>query len=328
MEEDQEKLEKIDTLPWVEKYRPTDLDSIVGNETAINQFKMIAINKNIPHMILAGTPGTGKTTSVICISKILLQDEFNNSFLELNASDECGIEVIRNKITTFCKKKVSLPEGIHKIIFLDEVDSMTSTAQQALRRIIELHATSTRFIMACNSSTKIIEAIQSRCSVVRFTKISIEDMKKRIIKICELENIKYTDDGLNMLLENANGDMRKAINNLQSIQTTYGCINNETVNKTIDNPDVKIVEKMFNHCLNKNFDGAHEIIKKLIDDGYSALDIIQILFIIIKDREIDNKIKIKILSEVGTTQMNLIHGGDSYLQMLSFIARIYDTGLF
>ena len=316
-------LDEKENLTWVEKYRPVDFDSIVGNEVAINQFKTISKNGNIPHMILAGSPGTGKTTSVICLSKILLGDEFRNAFLELNASDERGIDIIRSKITTFCKKKVNLPEGIHKIIFLDEFDSMTPIAQQALRRIIELYSTTTRFVMACNSSTKIIEAIQSRCSIIRFSKIGIEDMKNRLIQICEMEGIEYDDDGLKILLSTTDGDMRKSINNLQSIALIYGNVSIDNVNRTIDRPNYNIVENMFDLCLNKNFDEIHNIIKKLIEDGYSAMDIINLLFIIIKNREeIDVVKRINILSKLGDTQMNLIHGGDSYIQLLSLAAKI------
>lgn len=309
-------------LPWVEKYRPKILDDIVGNKYAIQQFKVIAQNGNIPHMILTGSPGTGKTTSIICLAKLLLNDEFQNAFLELNASDERGIDVIRSKITMFCKKKVLLPEGRHKIIFLDEVDSMTSTAQQALRRIIELHATSTRFVMACNTSSKIIEAIQSRCSVIRFTRIKKGAMKKRLDQICNFENINYTDDGIKLLILSTNGDMRNAINNLQSVSITYGEINEETVKNIIDKPDNIIIEELLDICFKNKFDEANDIVNKLIGDGYSSLDIIQIIFLVVKDKNIENKIKLNILNEIGQTQMNLIQGGDPYLQLISFISRI------
>ena len=308
---------------WVDKYRPTDLDSIVGNKSAIDQFKMIANTGNIPHMILSGPSGTGKTTSILCLAKILLKNEFNNSFLELNASDDRGIDTIRSKITTFCKKKVYLPDGIHKIIFLDEFDSMTSVAQQALRRIIETYSNTTRFVMACNCSTKIIEAIQSRCSVIKFSKINKNDMKDRLMQICQYEKVEWLDDGLDKILENAEGDMRKAINNLQSTAITYGTINIENVNKLFDKPNNKDIEKLLNESIQKNFDNAHNILKIFLEDGYQSLDIIQMLFLNLKDRtDIKTDIKLLILIKLGDIQMNLINGGDSYLQILSFISYI------
>lgn len=307
---------------WVEKYRPKILDDIVGNISAIQQFKSIAKFGNIPHMILSGSPGTGKTTSIICLAKTLLGEEFNNTFLELNASDERGIDVIRSKITMFCKKKVILPEGRHKIIFLDEVDSMTSTAQQALRRIIEIHSSTTRFAMACNSSTKIIEAIQSRCSVIRFIRIDNKEMFKRLIEICEKENVKYDDNGLNLLIRNSNGDMRNAINNLQSISITYGMIDEDTVKNVIGGPDYMIIDRLLDMCLKKDFGGASEIVLELINGGYSSLDVIQLVFMSIKDYEMDMMKKLPILDEIGRTQMNLIQGGDTYLQLMALISRI------
>jgi replication factor C subunit 2/4 len=309
-------------LPWVEKYRPVILEDIVGNENIVKQFKIISQNGNMPHMILSGSPGTGKTTSIICLAKMLLKNEFINAFLELNASDERGIEVIRNKITLFCKKKITLPEGSHKIIFLDEVDSMTSTAQQALRRIIEIHATTTRFVMACNTSSKIIEAIQSRCSVIRFNKLDDESIKKRLIVICEKEDVSYTDDGLNALILNTDGDLRRSINNLQAIATTYKEVSEDTVKKVIDKPDNLIIDKMIHNCLDGNFNETHQILNMLIEDGYASLDIVQTLFTIVKDLDIEYQKKLHFLSCIGETQMHLINGGDSYLQLLALISRM------
>ncbi len=313
--------QKID-LPWVEKYRPKNLDNIVGNIGAIQQFKIIATNGNIPHMILSGSPGTGKTTSIICLAKILLENEYQNAFLELNASDERGIDVIRSKITMFCKKKISLPQNRHKIIFLDEVDSMTSAAQQALRRIIELHTTTTRFAMACNTSTRIIEPIQSRCSIIRFSRIDDVSMKSRLIYICKIENIEYTQEGLESIIIASNGDMRRAVNNLQSVYITYGKVNPNMVEKIIDKPNYLVIQKLLKLCFEKKFDEAHQIISKLITEGYSSLDIIQLIFLMVKDNNLDTEIKLKMLSEIGNTQICLIQGGDSYLQLMALISRM------
>ena len=208
-------------IPWVEKYRPVKLDDIIGNSNIIKQLKCIVKNGNMPHMILVGRPGVSKTTSCVCLARELLGENFKQGFLELNASNERGINVVRSKIKDFCKKKLTLPEGVHKIIFLDEVESMTLPAQQALRRIIELYAHNTRFCMACNSSSSIIEAIQSRCAIKKFLKIKDKCIFKRLAHICKLESIHFTDEGLNSIILNINGDMRKAIIILQTIATTY-----------------------------------------------------------------------------------------------------------
>ncbi len=158
--------------PWIEKYRPQFLTDIVGNREAVERLTAIASMGNLPNIILTGPPGCGKTTSILCLAREMLGENYKNAVLELNASDARGIDVVRNKIKMHAQKKVTLPPGRHKIIILDEADSMTSAAQQALRRTMEIYSNTTRFAIACNNSTKIIEPIQSRCALLRFTRLS------------------------------------------------------------------------------------------------------------------------------------------------------------
>jgi replication factor C subunit 2/4 len=158
------KIKKMENfeLPWIEKYRPEFLSDVVGNSEAVSRLSAIATVGNLPNIILAGPPGIGKTTSILCLAREMLGDSYKNAVLELNASDARGIDIVRNKIKMFAQKKVTLPPGKHKIIILDEADSMTGAAQQALRRTMEIYSATTRFALACNNSTKIIEPIQSR----------------------------------------------------------------------------------------------------------------------------------------------------------------------
>lgn len=178
----------------VEKYRPLFLDDVVGNADTIDRLKVIARDGNCPHIIISGMPGIGKTTSIHCLARQLLGNAHKEGVLELNASDErcvafmydiaalltlsiCrGIDVVRNKIKSFAQKKVTLPPGRHKIVILDEADSMTAGAQQALRRTMEIYSNSTRFCLACNMSNKIIEPIQSRCAILRYAKLRDEEI--------------------------------------------------------------------------------------------------------------------------------------------------------
>lgn len=311
-------------LPWIEKYRPKVLEDIAGNTEIINEFKIYAKEGNLPHLILSGKPGTGKTTSIICLAKTLLGDKFSSSFIELNASDERGIDVVRSKIKTFCLTKQTLPPGRHKIIFLDEVDSMTSTAQQALRRIIELYTHSTRFVMACNNSSKIIEAIQSRCAPKKFSPINYESMKKRFSYICEQENVPYTEEALKYIYDNSYGDMRKALNYLQPACTTYHNVHLDTMKIIIDSPNNIMVDKLLKTCLKGNIDKAYKSLESLVNQGYSSLDIIQSIFQNLKTENniVDQNKKLKIISELGKVQIYLLQGCDNYLQLYSLISRI------
>eukprot|EP01018_Ginkgo_biloba_P012608 Gb_10901 [translate_table: standard] len=176
-------------LPWVEKYRPAKVEDIVGNQDAVSRLQVIARDGNMPNLILAGPPGTGKTTSILALAHELLGSNYKEGVIELNASDDRGIDVVRNKIKMFAQKKVTLPPGRHKIIILDEADSMTSGAQQALRRTMEIFSNSTRFALACNTSAKIIEPIQSRCAIVRFSKLSEQEILGRLMQVVEAENV-------------------------------------------------------------------------------------------------------------------------------------------
>ena len=195
----------------VEKYRPVYLDDVVGNTETIERLKIIAKDGNMPHMIISGMPGIGKTTSILCLARQLLGESYKEAVLELNASDERGIDVVRNRIKGFAQKKVTLPAGRQKLVILDEADSMTSGAQQALRRTMEIYSSTTRFAFACNQSNKIIEPLQSRCAILRYARLTDAQVVRRILQVCEAEKVEYADDGLAALVFSAEGDMRQAM---------------------------------------------------------------------------------------------------------------------
>ena len=178
-----------------------------------------------------GPPGTGKTTSVLCLCHELLGDMYKEAVLELNASDARGIDVVRNKIKMFAQKKVTLPPGKQKLIILDEADSMTMGAQQALRRTMEIYSNTTRFALACNNSTKIIEPIQSRCAVLRYTRLSDAEVLSRLEDVAAKENVSYDVSGLEAIVFVAEGDMRNALNSMQSTVSGFGTVTSENVFK-------------------------------------------------------------------------------------------------
>jgi len=311
-------------LPWVEKHRPRRLGDVVGNVETVDRLKVIAKNGNMTNVIIAGPPGTGKTTSVMCLARELLGDALvGNAVLELNASDDRGIDVVRNKIKMFAQKKVNLPKGRHKIIILDEADSMTSGAQQALRRTMEIYSNTTRFALACNLSNKIIEPIQSRCAILRFTRLPDEQVLKRIKEVLELEKVPaYTNDGLEALLFTAQGDMRHALNNLQSTWAGSGAITAENVFKVVDQPHPIVVQKILETCVAGDLKAALDLLKGLWGQGYAAVDIIGTFFRVTKNADVDEKKKLAFLKEIGFTHMRIGDGVDTLLQLNGLLARL------
>ena len=311
--------------PWIEKYRPAKLSQIVGNKRIISNLQSISESGNLPNLILAGPPGTGKTTSVLALAHELLGENFKKAVIELNASDERGINVVRDKIKRFAQQKIPLPEGRHKIIILDEADSMTSSAQGSMRVTISDYSNTTRFVLACNDSSKIIEAIQSRCTVLRFGKLSSDDIKERIKFVLNNENAKYDEKGLQAIIDTCNGDMRYALNNSQSCIVGFGEINEENVYKIVELPRPKEIEKIYNFCLNKMFVDAINKFSELYNDGYSCLEIISVFNRLIQENDkIDDKVRITLLKKISEYKMNLIDGLDSDLQMSGFISEIYN----
>ncbi|CCK72442.1 replication factor C subunit 4 KNAG_0K00740 [Huiozyma naganishii CBS 8797] len=310
-------------LPWVEKYRPHKLDDIVGNEDTIERLKEIVKDGNMPHMIISGLPGIGKTTSIQCLANEMLGEKLlGSAVLELNASDDRGIDVVRNQIKHFAQVKCHLPPGKHKIVILDEADSMTSGAQQALRRTMELYSNTTRFAFACNQSNKIIEPLQSRCAILRYSKLNDEQVLKRLLQIIKLEDVQYTNDGLEAIIFTAEGDMRQAINNLQSTAAGHGLVNGDNVFRIVDSPHPLIVKKML---LAEQFDDALAILKKeLWDKGYSAVDIVTTCFRVTKSLfQVKEAKRLEMMKEIGITHMRILEGVGTYLQLAAMVARIH-----
>ncbi|KAK3952801.1 DNA replication factor C-like protein [Pseudoneurospora amorphoporcata] len=307
----------------VEKYRPVFLDDVVGNTETIERLKIIAKEGNMPHVIISGMPGIGKTTSVLCLARQLLGDAYKEAVLELNASDERGIEVVRQRIKGFAQKKVTLPPGRHKIVILDEADSMTSGAQQALRRTMEIYSNTTRFAFACNQSNKIIEPLQSRCAILRYAKLTDAQVVKRLLQIIEAEKVEYSDDGLAALVFSAEGDMRQAINNLQSTHAGFGFVSGDNVFKVVDSPHPIKVQAMLKACYEGNVDAALDGLRELWDLGYSSHDIISTMFKVTKTiPTLSEHAKLEFIKEIGFTHMKILEGVQTLLQLNGCVARL------
>ena len=274
-------------------------------------------------MLLSGLPGIGKTTSVHCLAHALLGDAYKEAVLELNASDDRGIDVVRSKIKAFAQKKVSLPPGRHKIIVLDEADSMTPGAQQALRRTMEIYAPTTRFCFACNQSNKIIEPIQSRCAILRFGRVSDEELLRRLLQICEAEHVKYSDEGLAAVVFTAEGDMRQAVNNLQSTWTGMGYVSPDNVFKVCDQPHPLVVRNVLDQCYAGRVDNALDQLESLWSLGYSSLDIVTTLFRVVRTMDsLPEAVKLEYIREIGWTHMRTLEGVATLLQLSALVARL------
>ena len=235
---------------WVEKYRPTNLDEITAQTIIINALKNVLITKKIPHLLFYGPSGSGKTSTILALARELFKTDIStNRIIELNASDERGINIIRDKIKKYSKQIMNTNNNLPpwKLIILDEADTMTPDSQFALRRIMEQYSKITRFCIICNYHTKIIDPIISRCAIFHFKPISEENILNKLQIICTKENINYNYEILTKIIELSRGDLRKAINFLQKCYSNYnilnidllkeisGIISNNTFNKLINN---------------------------------------------------------------------------------------------
>ena len=310
-------------LLWAEKYRPRSLDEVINQKEIVERLKRFIAEKNIPHMLFAGPPGTGKTTIAHALAHDLYGENYRQYMLELNASDERKIEVIRTKVKEFARSRV-IGEVPFKIVLLDEADNMTSDAQQALRRLMELYSASTRFILTANYPSKIIEPIQSRCAVFRFTSLKREDVVGRLMYICNQERISCRDRALDVIYEITEGDMRRAINILQAA-AALGEVNEDTVYKVVGLAHPREVREMIQLALQGNFIEARKKLRDLmINYGLSGVDIIKQVHreIFSPEIKIPDEVKIIIADYAGEIQFRLVEGADDEIQLNAFLARL------
>ncbi len=306
---------------WTEKYRPNKLDEIAGQENIVRSLKAYVASGGIPHLLFAGPAGTGKTTCAIAMAKELYDERWKENFAELNASDERGLEIVRTRIKNFART-APISNAPFKIIFLDEADALTPDAQAALRRIMERYTATCRFILSCNYSSKIIEPIQSRCVVFRFSTIKAEDMERYIRKIAEKEGIEIEPDGMSSLTYVANGDMRKAINILQAASNVSGRINSDTIYKVTSLLRPESARELLEIALiKKDFLMAREKLDKMfIEDGLAGEDIIKGIHSAMPDFPINEKMKAEIIDRIGEIEFRIVEGSNERIQLEAFIA--------
>jgi replication factor C small subunit len=311
---------------WSEKYRPKTLDDIVDQKEIVDRLKSFTRSRNVPHCIFAGPPGTGKTTAALCLARDLYGEAYREHMMELNASDERGIDVVRETVKTFARVK-SMGEIPFKIMILDEADNMTSDAQQALRRTMERYTETCRFIMCANYSGKIIEPIQSRCAPFRFTYLPRTEHDCCLKEIAAKEKVKLSDEGVDAIFEVCGGDLRKAINTLQSAASLNKPIDAKVVYSITGKASPADVQKMIKVAMEGNFLEARKHLRDMIQKyGVAGSDIIRQIHTEIFRAEIPEPWKIKLADIVGEVDYRLVEGADEEVQLSALLARLVEAG--
>ncbi|KAI9088338.1 P-loop containing nucleoside triphosphate hydrolase protein [Phlyctochytrium arcticum] len=319
--------------PWIEKYRPKDMDDISSQEEVVAVLKKTMESQNLPHLLFYGPPGTGKTSTILALAReIYGPDIMKERVLELNASDERGIDVIRAKVKNFARTTVnsqnlngrSLPP--YKIIILDEADSMTQDAQSALRRTMETYSNITRFCLICNYITRIIEPLASRCAKFRFRPLDVTSTTSRLKSICASESVNCPPETIKQLVSISEGDMRRSIMLLQSAYRFYQteAISQEAICEIAGVVPETLIEKVMEAWQSKNSGTIEKTVEEVIRDGYSGYQILsQLHEMVMKDAHLTAVQKAKMAQTLGQVDKALVDGASEHLQLLRLLISAY-----
>lgn len=311
---------------WTEKYRPVKFEDMVGQQEIIKRVQSLVQSLNIPHLLFAGPAGTGKSTLALITVRELFRDKWKENYLELNASDERGIDVVRQKVKDFARTK-AIENIPFKVIFLDEADALTNEAQNALRRTMENYSNTCRFILSCNYSSRIIDPIQSRCVVFRFKLLEKKDVLKVIRKIVEKEKLTMTDDALELLYETSEGDCRRAINLLQATASISPDINYEMIRMISSSAKPTDIRVVLDYALVGDFVSARDkLLDVMLKESISGTDIIKSIQKEIWNLQVEPEIKVKLTEKTGEIEFRMIEGSDEFVQLQSLLASFVLAG--
>ena len=310
----------MDSAIWTEKYRPKDFSEIKGQKDIVKRIKAFVEQQNIPHLLFAGPAGVGKTTLALIIAKKLFGDSWHQNYMDLNASDERGIDIIRSKVKDFARTK-AMGDVPYKIIFLDECDALTREAQQALRRTMENYTQNCRFILSANYSSKIIDPIQSRCAMFRFKPLDKKEIFAIIESIEKEEKIKVNEKAKDALYIISEGDARRLNNVLQSCAAISKNINEEIVYSMASVAKPKEVGEVLKLALqNKFIDARNKLMDVMLNYGLSGIDMIKQIQQEIFNLEIDNEKKMLLMEKCGEIEFRLTEGSDEFIQLETLLA--------
>ena len=312
---------------WTEKYRPSIFADIVGQEDVIKRVASLTDSLNIPHLLFAGPAGTGKSTLALIVVRELFKENWKENYLELNASDERGINVVREKVKNFARTK-SIGNVPFKIIFLDEADALTPEAQQALRRTMENYSATCRFILSCNYSSKIIDPIQSRCALFRFKLLEKKDIEKVIQKIVLRENLTITPEATEMMYEGSEGDCRRCINLLQSTSTVSPSITTELVSTILSDAKPKDIKIVLDYAVSGDFQKAREkLLDIMLRQSISGQDVVKAIQKEIWNLPVEPEIKVKLTEKTGEAEFRIVEGSDPFIQLQALLASFVLAGM-
>ena len=311
---------------WTEKYRPKVFEDMVGQEEIIRRVKSLVDSFNIPHLLFAGPAGVGKSTLALIIVKTLFGESWRENYLELNASDERGIDVVRQKVKDFARTK-ALGDVPFKVIFLDEADALTREAQQALRRTMENYTSTCRFVMSCNYSSKILDPIQSRAVVLRFQLLEKKDVKKRIDLISENEGLTISPDAFDALYESSEGDCRRIINLLQATASISPNITPDLVNTIVSKAKPSDIKIVLDYALSGDFISSRDkLLDIMLKESISGQDVIKAIQKEVWNLPIDNNLKVRLTEKTGEAEFRLVEGSDEFIQLEALIASFILAG--
>ena len=311
---------------WTEKYRPMDFSDMKGQKEIVRRIKAFVEQKNMPHLLFAGPPGVGKTTLSLIIAKKIFKDQWHQNFLELNASDERGIDIIRNKVKDFARTR-AIGDVPFKIIYLDECDALTREAQQALRRTMENYTQTCRFILAANYSSKIIDPIQSRCAMFRFSPLEKKEIFLIIEKIEKDEKLKIDEKAKEALFNISEGDVRRLENILQSSAAVSKSITEELIYSMASVAKPKEINEVLNLALeNKFIEARNKLLDTMLNYGLSGLDVIKQVQKEIWNLDIENRQKMNLIEKCGEIEFRLTEGSDEFIQLEALLSQIALAG--